>query len=220
MFRKLSYVLIVFILVSSGSAQGKPQSAKSSISALGNEAPQSMDQTININNWGLAKADRKLLTEMKYKIDYLYEKSVTVCPDDGWVRYRNFSFLIIDIPTLNWTDARRTCHTLGGDLAIIRSAAENNFIFNLVKKQKTITAWGAWLGFVRKTDNKFYWIDDTPLAKGYTAWGSNEPNNLLEKCGNMFGAGGRAGKWNDILCDVNPANLKHAPVILCKKKAI
>ena len=77
MFRKLSYVLIVFILVSRGSAQGKPQSARSSISALGNEAPQSMDQTININNWGLAKADRKLLTEMKYKIDYLYEKSVT-----------------------------------------------------------------------------------------------------------------------------------------------
>ena len=74
-FRKFSYVFIVFILVLSGSAQGKPQSA-SSFSALGDEAPLPMDQTININNWGLGKADRKLLTEMKYKIDYLYEKSV------------------------------------------------------------------------------------------------------------------------------------------------
>ena len=108
---------------------------------------------------------------------------------------------------------------LGGDLAIIRSAAENTFIFNLVKKQKTFTAWGAWLGFVRKTDKKFYWIDDTPLSRGYNAWARGQPNQLIEKCGNMFGADGRAGKWNDLLCDVNPANLKYAPVILCQKKA-
>ena len=42
---------------------------------------------------------------------------------------------------------------LGGDLAIIKSAAENNFIFTLLKKQKTITGLGVWLGFVRKADN-------------------------------------------------------------------
>ena len=109
---------------------------------------------------------------------------------------------------------------LGGDLAIIRSAAESNFVFDLVKKQETFTAWGALLGFVRKADKKFYWIDDTPLARGYTAWASEEPNSPREKCGNMFGAGGSyAGKWNDLLCDVNPVHLKYAPVILCQKKA-
>ena len=113
---------------------------------------------------------------------------------------------------------------LGGDLAIIKSAAENNFIFSLLKKQKTITNWGVWLGFVRKADNKFYWIDDTPLAKGYTAWASGEPNNHRgnEKCGNMFGsAKGAGGKWNDFPCDVHLAkHWKYAPVILCKKKQI
>ena len=109
---------------------------------------------------------------------------------------------------------------LGGDLAIIRSAAENTFIFNLVKKQKTFTTWGAWLGFVRKADKKFYWIDDTPLSRGYAVWGRGEPNNAHEKCGNMFGAETRAGKWNDLLCDfIPPSNLKIAPVILCQKKA-
>jgi len=111
---------------------------------------------------------------------------------------------------------------LGGDLAIIRSAAENNFIFNLVKKQKTFTVWGVWLGFVRKADKKFYWIDDTPLVRGYHVWGSGEPNNHQaygdENCGNMFGAESRGGKWNDLWCDVNPAQLKNAPVILCQKK--
>ena len=217
-----------------------------------------MDQTFNINNWGFGSADRKILKQMKYKIDSLYEKStatgnsltlkfskiicgllikrvdditrlnvimltkyvlVSVCPQDGWVRYGNFSYLIIDIRTLNWSDARRTCQMLGGDLAIIKSAAENNFIFTLLKKQKTITDWGVWLGFVRKADKKFYWIDDTPLAKGYTAWGSGEPNNVSEKCGHMFGKGSRAGKWNDISCDVVPGHLKSTPVTLCMKKA-
>ena len=110
---------------------------------------------------------------------------------------------------------------LGGDLAIIRSAAENTFIFNLVKNQKTFAAWGAWLGFVRKADKKFYWIDDTPLSRGYTNFGRGHPNNVNEKCGNIFGSEYRTGiaKWNDLFCDVNPAHLKFAPVILCQKKA-
>ena len=146
---------------------------------------------------------------------------VSVCPQDGWVRYGNFGYLIINIRTLKWSDARRTCQMLGGDLAIIKSADENNFIFTLLKKQKTITDWGVWLGLVRKADKKFYWIDDTPLAKGYRAWGSGEPNNArgIEKCGNMYGLG--VGKWNDLPCDIDPAkHWKYAPVILCKKKQI
>ena len=111
---------------------------------------------------------------------------------------------------------------LGGDLAIIKSADENNFIFTLFKKQKTITDWGVWLGFVRKADNKFYWIDDTPLAKGYTAWARGEPNHVSEKCGHIFGSPHpHGGKWNDMTCDINPASRwKYAPVILCKKKQI
>ena len=170
---------------------------------------------INVFKVGLSFSSG-LINASSYKLDVSF---VLVCPDNGWVHFGNSRFLVINIPTLKWSDARRTCQMLGGDLAIIRSAAENNFILNLVKKQKTFTAWGAWLGFVRKADNKFYWIDDTPLAKGYTAWSSGEPSSLKEKCGNMFGAGSAPGKWNDLLCDVNPVHLKYAPVILCEKKA-
>ena len=143
------------------------------------------------------------------------------CSQDGWVYYGNFGYLIINIRTMKWSDARRTCQMLGGDLAIIKSAAENNFIFSLLKKQKTITDWGVWLGFVRKADNKFYWIDDTPLENGYTAWDSRQPDHVIEKCGNMFGSPniGVGGKWNDATCYIDPANhWKFAPVILCKKK--
>ena len=143
----------------------------------------------------------------------------TVCPGDGWVRHGNSSFLIIDIPTFKWSDARRTCQKLGGDLAIIRSATENAFIYDLIKKQKTVTAWGAWLGSFRKADNRFYWIDDTPLAGGYTAWSSGEPNSPLnERCGHMFGHE-HGSEWNDTPCHLDPSYLNKAPVILCQKKS-
>ena len=143
----------------------------------------------------------------------------TVCPEDGWVRHGNSSFLIIDIPTFKWSDARRTCQKLGGDLAIITSATENAFIFDLINKQKTVTAWGAWFSYFRKADNRFCRIYYTPLARGYTAWSSGEPNNpLTERCGHMYGADhARGGKWNDIACDVGPSCPNKAPVILCQK---
>ena len=139
----------------------------------------------------------------------------------GWVLHGNSCFLIINIPTLKWSDARRTCQNLGGDLAIIRTAGENNFILGLVKKQKTITTWGVWLGLNRKSDNKFYWIDGTPLKGNYSPWGSGEPNNMYnnEYCSNMFGTRSRAGKWNDLWCTLKENQLKYSPSILCQKKA-
>ena len=79
MFGKSSFIVIVFILLSSNFAEGKPQSSdlKKSPALTVYKKPQPIDQTFNINNWGLGKADRKLPTEMKYKIDYLYQKSTS-----------------------------------------------------------------------------------------------------------------------------------------------
>ena len=148
---------------------------------------------------------------------------LSVCLQDGWGCYGNFGYLIIDIRTLKWSDARQTCQMLGGDLAIRKSAAENNFIFTLLGKQKTITAWGVWLGFVRKADNKLYWIDDNPLPKGYMTWASGQAvDSVTKKCGNMFGLANSArGKWNDLSCHLDLAkHWKYEPVILCKKKQI
>ena len=73
--------------------------------------------------------------------------------------------------TLKWRDARTTCQNLGGDLAIIRSQDENNFMRDLVMNQQTIQGWGAWLVLTRKTNN---WTDDTPLASQYSSNSINE----------------------------------------------
>ena len=76
MFAKSSFIVIVFILLSSSFAKRKAKSSDftKSPALTVHKKPQPIDQTFNINNWGLEKADRKLLTEMKYKIDYLNQK--------------------------------------------------------------------------------------------------------------------------------------------------
>ena len=52
---------------------------------------------------------------------------------------------------------------------MIKSAAENNSRIRLnnnnKKKRETVRVWGVWLGLARKADTKFYWNDDTPMAK-------------------------------------------------------
>ena len=72
MFQKMpNFVFIVLILGSSSSVKGNNASSNS---AIRHKTSQQMHQTFNINNWGFGKADRTMLTEMKYKIDS-YEKS-------------------------------------------------------------------------------------------------------------------------------------------------
>ena len=77
-FRKWNFVFIFlnYFIVSSSFAKNNPQSAVSNSATYTSDKPrQPMDQTFNINNWGFGSADRKILTQMKYKIDSLYAKS-------------------------------------------------------------------------------------------------------------------------------------------------
>ena len=105
---------------------------------------------------------------------------------------------------------------------MIRSQDENNFTLDLVQKQKTVQGFGAWIGLYRKVDNKFYWIDDTPLAGQYSAWANGEPNNHQNKTENCVHTYTRPlekrGKWNDKVCNLDEANKYVAPVVLCQKK--
>ena len=84
----------------------------------------------------------------------LFEKE-PVCPD-RWVLHVESCFPVIDIPTLERSDARRNCQKLGEDLAKITSASENQFISDLVTKQTKVTFFGARIGLHRKADNNFY----------------------------------------------------------------
>ena len=127
----------------------------------------------------------------------------------NWVNRGYSCYYVIDTPTLKWSEARTTCQKRGGDLAIIRSEDENNFIFALLKNKKTVKIEGAWLGLHRKPwpQNLFYWIDDTPLTVDhYSAWAVSEPSNPDEKCVHIYAGSYNPGKWNDIECSLCDAS--------------
>ena len=106
--------------------------------------------------------------------------------------------------------AKRTVATL----LLSSRQAENDFVWELISKQKTVTIWGAWIGLSRGDDSKFYWVDDTPLLESqFAIWRPGQPDNFWNKenCGHII-----EGKWNDLPCDLL-GEVFNAPVILCQK---
>ena len=142
------------------------------------------------------------------------------CPN-GWTFHGGSCFLIHDEPTQKWEDARGYCKDLGADLAIVRSADDDDFIFNFIKEQPRVTQYGAWLGFMRLPDGNLYWLDGSPVGGKYMykAWSRGNPDNSggHEDCGHMLGTIHDPGKWNDLGCDVSSWARSNAPVILCQK---
>lgn len=108
---------------------------------------------------------------------------------------------------------------MGGDLASIKSAGENDFIVNLIKNHPGggRVSWnGAWIGLKRNQGGtSFSWVDGTSVS--YSNWNRGEPNNSggNENCGNIYARGSNSGYWNDLTCDRAPSF--DNPVLLCQK---
>ena len=131
-----------------------------------------------------------------------------------WYTFGHWQYYVDDTTTFRWIDAQDVCTKNEGDLAVIRTAEENKFIWNLISRQPTVAEFGAWLGFQRKSDLKLYWIDDTPLEGRYSDWKSGQPDNAGhgENCGNIV----QGGKWNDLRCD-SYKDVYRSPVVLCQR---
>ncbi|MCB0518830.1 MAG: discoidin domain-containing protein, partial [Saprospiraceae bacterium] len=91
-----------------------------------------------------------------------------------------------------WEDARLDCIAKGGQLAVITSAAENQFVANHLGYGNA-----AYIGLTDKnSEGNFTWTDGSALS--YTNWEPGEPNN-----GNGFPEnfvvmhGWTLGKWAD-----------------------
>lgn len=96
---KSSFALIVCIVISIGAANGKALNSSISEPSPGDTEPQLMEQTININNCGLRTDERKLLTDMKHKIDALYEEEFGKGKYEGLEKFRiAFVFLSFVFP--------------------------------------------------------------------------------------------------------------------------
>ncbi|MCE9614725.1 MAG: protein kinase [Lentisphaerae bacterium] len=86
-----------------------------------------------------------------------------------------------------WDDARRQCERMGGQLAIVNSPGENEFLAGLSRSH-------VWLGATRDPlTGAWTWVDGSSLV--YTNWDLGEPNDAAshENCLMMT----KYGKWND-----------------------
>lgn len=98
----------------------------------------------------------------------------------------------------SWSGSEREAEDLGGTLAIIDNADENDWIYT------TFGHFGGgerslWIGLHRKVHGgAFYWANGEPA--GYTNWCSGEPNNVnnFEDCGIMRSGEPLPGTWNDL----------------------
>ncbi|XP_035537351.1 CD209 antigen-like protein 2 [Morone saxatilis] len=101
-----------------------------------------------------------------------------VCPVD-WHLFNN-SCYFISRTTRDWPESQSYCESQGGYLAIIHTAEEQTFLWNLLPRGH----WNAfWFGITDEhTEDHWKWVDGTPLVGGF--WEVGEPNNHIdEDCG-------------------------------------
>ncbi|HQM01448.1 MAG TPA: lectin-like protein [Ruminococcus flavefaciens] len=93
---------------------------------------------------------------------------------------------------VNWTEANEYCKMLGGNLAVITSEEENEFVHDLVKDAPKNLYW---IGLYDPDKTKtFKWIDGSEY--NYDGWSENQPDcaGNAEFYGEIYKS---SGKWND-----------------------
>ena len=93
---------------------------------------------------------------------------------------------------VNWTEANEYCKMLGGNLAVITSEEENEFVHSLVKEAPKNLYW---IGLYDPDKNqKFKWVDGSEYS--YDGWSENQPDcaGNAEFYGEIYKSN---GKWND-----------------------
>ena len=119
---------------------------------------------------------------------------------------------------MTWSQAQTYCTELGGELAKITDARENDFVLALARKNAPSVK-QVWIGLQWVSNvNYFMWSDYSSLV--YTNWAPNEPNgNDKEPCGHMWTRqteiipNQAAWFWNDLLC----TSTRYRCGVVCKR---
>ncbi|XP_030836975.1 macrophage mannose receptor 1-like [Strongylocentrotus purpuratus] len=118
--------------------------------------------------------------------------------DCRWQEFDESQYLIKYTPRATPSDARETCQSYGGDLAIIKTAEVNAFLKELLPPFNPSDIWLCYLFGIRMIDRgSFYWLDDTPLR--YSAWRDPEPDNDGDEDCATLSSDSDMG-WLDIAC--------------------
>jgi hypothetical protein len=98
---------------------------------------------------------------------------------------------------LSWVDAEDEAVCLGGHLATINDAIEDDWVWTTFDGSNR----RLWIGLTDKVvEGTFEWINGEPVT--YTNWNTNEPNGgPNDNFVHYLGSGGR--KWNDTINDLD-----------------
>ena len=113
----------------------------------------------------------------------------------------NHLYEVIRVPDgIHWEDANQAAQALGGHLATITSAAENDFVFSIASSSEE--RHGFWLGGYQlpgssEPDGGWGWVTGEPW--NYTCWDDGEPNNASEGSEDRLHFHWENGpSWNDL----------------------
>uniref|UniRef100_A0A8C7WPT4 C-type lectin domain-containing protein n=1 Tax=Oryzias sinensis TaxID=183150 RepID=A0A8C7WPT4_9TELE len=128
----------------------------------------------------LAKLDLKSTTKAPPVVSLMPSPTgVPVgCPTNWHLFNSNCYFISTQMKP--WRDSQTYCQSQGAHLAIIHTAEEQTFLWDLLPR----AYWNAyWFGISdRQKEDEWKWVDGTSLGKSF--WEEGEPNNHInEDCG-------------------------------------
>ncbi|XP_063066766.1 macrophage mannose receptor 1, partial [Engraulis encrasicolus] len=121
------------------------------------------------------------------------------CPD-GWLVSGSKCYLFKGKKgdaKADWNTARKWCRDNNGDLAVIDTHSENEFVASYLRDLET----AVWIGLSDSLhEGAFAWADGSSVR--YTNWADKEPNNHdgKEHCAAMTHSPLVTGRWNDDAC--------------------
>ena len=109
---------------------------------------------------------------------------------------------------LTWQQAEARCLEMGGHLAIVRNAAENQFLAAMMKAGGLDAAW---LGATdAKVEGRWVWVDGTNMS--YSNWGPGQPNNKGDGEDHLI----LLLKFNATWSDQPNSSTQHDPGFICE----
>ncbi|XP_058850063.1 asialoglycoprotein receptor 2-like [Acipenser ruthenus] len=131
-----------------------------------------------------------------------------VCCPEKWVQF-NGKCYYFSTDKMDWKSSRASCVSMGADLVIIKSEAEQRFLLNEAKAHAGNRYWIGLTDAV--TEGAWLWVDGTPLNDKAKYWYGKEPDDWKEDedssgqdCADLLYMSDTLKVWSDQSCTQPP----------------
>ncbi|XP_060948480.1 hepatic lectin-like [Limanda limanda] len=159
---------------------------------------------------------KKLQEECEAK--HLSDETCPRC-EDGWEPHGGKCYFF-SLFTSIWTQSRRQCKLMRGDLVVINNREEQRFLESRVRGKMETYDDKFWIGLTdSKKEGEWLWVDDTRLDTSLTFWRHGEPDNWAgltsdgQDCVRMGEKDGATDlkSWDDRYCEYSQKYICEKP---------